>query len=103
MAEPAVDPHQGPLVVLEVEHLGAVDQRARLDDDVELVVGEPRGALRDDVHAHAEERVEEPVTGRFKQLAELPVAEVQTQFILANLDELDDHGPPRAHRRSRIA
>jgi len=49
VAEPAVHPHQRPLVVLEVQHHGAVLQRARLVDHVELLVGQPRGALRDDL------------------------------------------------------
>ena len=61
VAEAAVDPDQGPLVVLQVEHHGAVLERTRLDDHVELLVHQPRRALRDDLDADLAERVEEPV------------------------------------------
>ena len=88
MAEPAVHPHQCPLVVLQVEHDGAVLQRTRLDDHVELLVGQPRGALRDDLHLDLAQRVEEPVPARAEQALELAVAEVETHFVAANLDRL---------------
>ena len=101
VAEPAVDPDQGALVVLEVEHLGPVVQHARLHDDVELLVDQPRRALRHDIDAHAAQRVEEPVPARLEQTAELAVVEVQADFVLVNLDELDDHvAPPLAAESS---
>ena len=58
VAETAFDPHEGALVVLQVDDFGAAGERTALDDHVELLVGEPRGALRRDVDADLAERIE---------------------------------------------
>lgn len=52
VAEAAVDPHQAALVVLEIDHHGAVAQQVRLDEHVELIVHQPRIALRHDLDLH---------------------------------------------------
>ena len=93
VAEPAFHPYQRPLVVLQVQYHGVVLQRARLDDHIELLVGQPRGALRDDLHFHLAQRVEEPVPTSAEQALELAVAEVQANFIAANLDHLEHLSP----------
>ena len=67
MAESAIDPDQGTLVVLQVEDHGALDERTRLDDQVELVVDQPRRALRHNIDAHPAQRVKEPVPAGVKQ------------------------------------
>ena len=80
-----------------------VGQRARLHDDVELFVDQPRRALRHDFDAHTAQRIEEPVPAGFEQTAELAVVEVQTHFVLVNLDELDNHdAPPRSYQSVRF-
>jgi hypothetical protein len=99
VAEPTVDPDQGALVVLQVENLGPVAQGAGLDDDVELVVYQPRGALRRDLDLDAAERVEEPVPPRLEQTAELAVAEVQADLVAANLDVVQNHWAPPLCRK----
>ena len=93
VAEPAVHPHQRPLVVLQVQHHGAVLQRTRLDDHVELLVGQPRAALRDDLHLDLAQRVEEPVPTSAEQALELAVAEVEAHFVAANLDVFKHPSP----------
>ena len=90
MAEATFDPHQGPLVVLQVQNHRAVLQRTRLDDHVELLVHEPRLALRDDLDANLVPRVEQPVATTRKQAIELPIAEVQTDFVAADIDVLEN-------------
>ena len=85
VAEAAVDPHESALVVLQVDDFGAARKRTALDDHVELLVGKPRLSLRNNIDLHLAERVEEPVPTRGQQALELAVAEVQTDFVAANL------------------
>src|SRR5262249_39710676 len=89
VAEPAVDPHQGTLVVLQVQDHGELAEGARLPDNAELFMDEPRGTLRNDPDTDLAHRV--PKTGPTftDQALELPVAEVQTYFVAANLDDLE--------------
>jgi hypothetical protein len=91
MAEPAVDPDERPLVVLQVQDHRAQLQRTRLDDHVDLVVDEPRLALRDDLHADLAQRVKEPVPARAQQALERAVTEVQAGFVAADLDGLQHY------------
>ena len=101
VAEAAVDPDQRPLVVLQVEHDGAVLQRARAHDHVELLVGQPRRALRNDLDLDLAERVEEPVATGAEQALELAVAEVEAHFVAANLDSLQHRSTPFCGRCDR--
>ena len=48
-------------------------------------------ALRDDVHADLQQRVEQPVPTFAEQSLELAVAEVQTHLVAADLDSLEEH------------
>jgi hypothetical protein len=52
--------------------------RTGTDDHVELLVREPRRALRDDLNLDLAQRVDEPVPTFAQQALELAVAEVQT-------------------------
>jgi hypothetical protein len=97
VAESAVDPDQGALVVLKVEHHGPAVERTRLDDDIQLVVHQPRRTLRYEIDMGAMERhIQKHVPARFQQSAELAVAEVETNFVAVDLDELDHDEPPRS-------
>src|SRR5207249_4444839 len=88
-----LDPHQGPLVVLEIEHDGAVLESTRLDDQVELLVDQPRVAQRDHIDLDLAKRVEEAVPAAAEQALELAVAEVQTGLVAANLEVAEtEHG-----------
>src|SRR5262249_55676702 len=99
VAEATIDPDEGALVVLEIEHAGALGEDARLDDDVELLVHEPRRAQAHDIDAHAPQRIEEPVPAGVEQTTKLAVAEVQADLVAMDLDDLEelqvDHGAPR--------
>src|SRR6185369_5974415 len=61
VAEAAVDPNERPLVVLEIKHKRASRERIRLDDHVELLVDQPRRALRDNLDASLAKQVQQPV------------------------------------------
>jgi hypothetical protein len=50
VAEAAVKPDERPLVVFQIQDKRAACEGARLHDLVELLVNEPRRALRDDLH-----------------------------------------------------
>jgi hypothetical protein len=71
----------GPVAV---KHDGAAFQHPRLHDLIELIVHQPRIALRYDVHTRAAERIEQPMRARREQTAELAVAEEQTDFVTTN-------------------
>src|SRR4051812_39697445 len=93
MAEAAVDPDQPTLVVLQVQGNGAARQRTRLDDHVELLVDQPRRALRDDLNPSLAEQVHEPVRTSSHEAPEFAVAEDQAHLVATNLDVLEQrHG-----------
>src|SRR5262249_29264756 len=92
-AEAAVNPDQGALVVLQIDHLGAAGQHSRADNQVELVMHQPGVALRDQLDTEPAQRVEEPVTTRRQQTLEFAVAETETQLVAVNQDTLQEpHG-----------
>ena len=96
--EPAVHPDQAALVVLQVQHDSTLGQRTRLDDQVELLVHEPRIAPRHDLDTHLSERIEDPVLACAQQTLELFIAEQQTNFVAANLDSF-----VQEHQRSLLS
>jgi len=91
-AEAAVDPDQAALVVLQVQHLRAARQRARLDDRIELLVDQPRHAARNDIDAQLARQVPQPVNARGQEARELAVAEDETCLVGANLVAAKEHG-----------
>jgi hypothetical protein len=91
VAEAAVDPDQTTLVVLQVQGNGAARQRTRLDDHVELLVDQPRRALRHNLDPSLAQKVEQPVRTGCEQALELAVAEDQARLVAANLDVLEQH------------
>src|SRR5262245_29198143 len=80
-------------MVLEVQDQSAAGERTRLDDHVELLVDEPRRALRHNLNPSLAKDVEQPVrTGRQESL-ELAIAEDQAHLVVTNLDVLEQrHG-----------
>ncbi len=88
--EPAVDPDKRALVVLKIKHVGVALQLAGLDDQVELLVLEERGAPGDDLDRDPAQRVEEPVRAGAEQPAELAVAEVEAHLEAADRVPLEE-------------
>ena len=89
VAEAAVDPDQGPLVVLQVHDLGAVRERTDLTITSSFSCTSHGVALRDDLDPDLAQRVEEPVPARAEQAPELAVAEVQAHLVAADLERLN--------------
>jgi hypothetical protein len=81
-------------VVLEVQDLRAAGQRTRLDDQVELLVDQPRLAARDGLHAQLARQVPQPVDARGQQAGELAVAEDEANLVSADLEAAEDMGSP---------
>ena len=98
VAEPAVHPHQGALIILEIDHARTLAERPGLHNDIQLLMDQPRRPLRHDFYAHVAQRIDEPVPAGFEQSAELAVAKQQTEFEFMNLDALEQHDvpPPRS-------
>ena len=89
VAEATFDPDQRTLAVLQVNDLSQISECATLDDDVQLVVLDPRISLRDHVDADLPQRIEQPVPTCGQQSLEFTVAEVQTDFVAANSYSLE--------------
>src|SRR5258708_33988892 len=87
--ETAVDPDQGTLVVLEVDHHRLPGQLAGLDDDVELLVHEPRVTRRHDLQSQLEQRIEVPVHTRTQHSHKVAVTEEQTPLVRLDFHSLD--------------
>src|SRR5262249_35271647 len=98
-AEAAVDPHEGALVVVQVPDDGALVEHAGADDDVQLVVDEPRAAEGRAGDLDPAQRVEEEVRARLEQPDEVVVAEVQADLVGADGDDLQHVDLPARARR----
>src|SRR5690242_13280079 len=91
VTEAAIDPNEGPLMVLEVKDQRAASERTRLDDHVQLLVDQPRRALRHNLDPSLAQDVEQPVRTGSQESLELAVAENQAHLVTANLDVLEQH------------
>src|SRR5258708_9358960 len=87
--ETAVDPDEGTLVVLEVDHHSLPGQLAGLDDDVELFVHEPRVTRRHDLQSQLEQRIEVPVHTRAQHGHKVAFTEEQTALVRLDFHSLD--------------
>jgi hypothetical protein len=67
-------------VIGEVEHARLVTERGRTDDEVEVLMHEPRRAQRDHVEARPVERIEAGEPPRPDEPLELALAEQQAPF-----------------------
>ena len=88
--ESAVHPHQTSLMVLQVHDHGALRQRTRLDDQVELLACTSHGSRRDTISTRtfpSGSKIQcRPAS---EQSLELFVAEEQTDFVAADFDSFE--------------
>ena len=76
--EASVDPDEGALAVLQVDHLDVPIQKTRLHDHFEVAVIEPGFTDLHDVDPFPAMKLANPVPTRSEDLAEIAVAKTET-------------------------
>ncbi len=92
LRETAVDPHERPLVVLEVEDRRLVVERLGLTKDVELGMRDERLAHRESIDPAAQPRAGHEVPAGRESPDELAVLEEEPALMGADLDDVEHHG-----------
>ena len=87
--ESTVDPDQSSLSISHVEHFGLLAQDIRTDQEVEVVVVDPRIPHRQDINTILHLRIEDPVLARAEDLDDLTCLEVNPSLKASQPNSLD--------------
>ena len=89
LREPVVNPDQRPLVVMQIDDDRFVAELARLHDDVEILVHQPRIPCRHDLKPQLQERIEVPVHTRPQNSDQRAFAPQESPIVDLDFDSMD--------------
>src|SRR5689334_1349162 len=86
--ETLIDPDERTLVISEIEHDGLIAEDARLHNELQVLMHQPRIPRRHDLQPELQERIEVPVHTRPEHGNRLALTEEQTPLMRLDLHSL---------------